>query len=80
MRGPQFLGTFSGMDTTEVILKLEAEREKLEARIGSEFDQGHLHGLKQALALLRDEGELPTVPTGIPGVRKPAVPPPAGPG
>lgn len=65
---------------TEVILKLDAERAKLEAGIRSEFDDGHLHGLKHALALLRDEEELPTVPTGIPGVRRPATPPPAGPG
>ena len=68
------------MDVTEVVLKLEAERERLEAGVRSEFDEGHLHGLKQVLALLRDDGELPTVPTGIPGVRKPGVPPPAGPG
>ncbi|HEY2327222.1 MAG TPA: hypothetical protein VGH52_07035 [Gaiellaceae bacterium] len=67
------------MDVKDAILDLEAERARLEAGVRSEFDEGHLHGLKNALALLRDE-ELPTVPTGIPGVRRPATPPPAGPG
>jgi len=67
-----------GMDVTDVIAKLDAERAKLEAAIRSEFDEGHLQGLRQALELLRADDELPTVPTGIPGVRKPATPPPAG--
>ena len=73
------VGTFTGLDVAEAVLKLDAERAKLEAAVRSEFDDGHLHGLEHALALLRDDEELPTVPTGIPGVRKPAVPPPAGP-
>jgi hypothetical protein len=68
------------VDVIEVVLKLEAERAKLEAGIRSEFDEGRLHGLKHALALLREDEELPTVPTRIPGVRKSAAPPPAGPG
>jgi hypothetical protein len=67
------------MDMADLILRLEAECARLETGIRSEFDEGHLHGLRQALALLRDNEELPTVPTGIPGVRKPPVPPPAGP-
>jgi hypothetical protein len=68
------------VDAADVISKLEAERAKVEAGIKSEFASGHLHGLEQALTLLRADEELPTVPTGIPGVRKPATPPPAGPG
>jgi hypothetical protein len=67
-----------GVDVSAAILKLEAERTKLRAEMKNEFDEGHLRGLEEALALLRESGELPTVPTGIPGVRKPVVPPPAG--